>query len=210
MRLADVQGDHAIFLRYGLVLPGGFPNCVGSAIGRVVHAEFNYVVTAETFNQRSGRTFGDDLTVVDNREAITKALGFIHVVRGQQNGPAGTLELTNDVPKLAAALRIESGGGLIEEKNFRVADERGSYGKALALATGEFSNPGIGLLGELQLIHNFRRSARLTVETGEEFDGFADGEFFRELGFLKRYTEPFAEFERFVIPVRPRMVTDPQ
>src|SRR6185369_9011258 len=107
------------------------------------------------------------------------------------------------VPKLAAALRVESGGGLIEEKNFGVADERSSYGKALALATGEFSNPGIGLLGELQLIHNFRRGARLTVETGEEFDGFADGEFFRELRFLKRYAEPFAEFERLVIPGAP-------
>ena len=73
---------------------------------------------------------------------------------------------------------IESGGRLVEKKNPRIADQGGGDGQALLLAAGKFADPGIGFLGEFQFFENFGGGARLAVEAGEEFDGFADVKFF--------------------------------
>src|SRR5215472_5294930 len=91
-------------------------------------AEFDHVMAAEAGNQIRRGTFGDDLPVVDDRQPIAKALGLVHVVSGQEHSPAGALKGADDVPKLAAALRVEAGSGLVKKKNFWIADQRGRDG----------------------------------------------------------------------------------
>src|ERR1019366_431560 len=49
------------------------------------------------------------------------ASGLVHVVRGEQDGATFFLESADDVPELAAALGIESGGGLVEKKDAWIA-----------------------------------------------------------------------------------------
>src|SRR5579862_1480091 len=98
-------------------------------------------MTAEAFNQFGGRALGNDLPMIDNRQTIAQALSFIHVMSGEQDGAAIALKGANDVPKLATTLRIESGGGLIEKQNFRIADQSGGNSETLALTARELAHP---------------------------------------------------------------------
>ena len=82
------------------------------------------MMAAEPSDQVGRSAFGDDLTVIDDGEAIAEAFGFVHVVSGEEDGAAFFLEDADDVPELAAALRVEPGGRLVEKKNARISDER--------------------------------------------------------------------------------------
>src|ERR1700681_3626312 len=99
------------------------------------------MMAAEAIDEVGRSAFGDDLAVIDDGEAVTEAFGFVHVVSGEENGAALFLEDADDVPELAAALRIEAGGRLVEKKNARISDQSGGYGKALLLAAGKFADP---------------------------------------------------------------------
>ena len=64
------------------------------------------------------------------------------------------LEAGDDVPELAARLRIEAGGRLVEEEQLGIADQRAGDGEPLLLAAGELLDPGVALVLELdQLQH---------------------------------------------------------
>ncbi len=56
------------------------------------------MMSAEALDQISGRAFGDDLAVIDDGQAVAEALGFVHVMGGEQHGAAVALECANDVP----------------------------------------------------------------------------------------------------------------
>jgi len=58
---------------------------------------------------------GDDFSVVDDGDAVAQALGFLDVVRGHDDGFFLALQFLDDVVNLATDLRVEAGGGLIEE-----------------------------------------------------------------------------------------------
>src|ERR1700675_1588767 len=135
-------------------------------------------MAAEPVDEVGGSAFGDDLAVIDDGEAVAEAFGFVHVVRGEEDGATFFLENADDVPELAAALGIESSGRLVEKKDPRIADQRGRDGEALLLTAGKFSNPRVGFFGELEFFENCGGGARLAIEAGEEFDGFADVKFF--------------------------------
>src|SRR5215469_9889229 len=137
-------------------------------------AELDNVMAAEAGDQIRGRTFGDDLAVIDNGKAVAEAFSLVHVMRGEEHGAAGVLEGANDVPELTAALRIEAGGRLVQEQNFGVAYQSSCDRETLTLAAGELSYPGVGFLGELKFFENLVTRARLAIEAGEEFDGLAD------------------------------------
>ena len=84
--------------------------------------------------------------MIDDGQAVAQALGFVHVVRGEETVPPRLLKVANDVPQLAAALRIEAGGRLVEKEHFRIAHQRGSDGQALALTARKLADPGVGFL----------------------------------------------------------------
>ena len=97
-------------------------------------------------------------------------------------------------------MRVETGGRLIEKKDFGIADQRGGDRQTLALSAGKLAHPGVGFLGKLQLFHNFAGGAGLAVEAGKQFDGFAHGEFFRKPCFLQRDTQPLPQLARIFLP----------
>src|SRR4029077_758275 len=96
--------------------------------------ELHHVVPAQALDQLGRRAFGNDLAVVDDREPVAQAFGLVHVMRGQQHCAAIALKVANNVPELAAALRIESGRRFVEKKNSWISHERRGYGQALALS----------------------------------------------------------------------------
>ena len=93
------------------------------------YLELDHVMAAEAVDELGGSAFGDDLAMIDDGEAVAEAFSFVHVVSGEEDGPTFFLEDADDVPELAAALGIESGGGLVEKKDARIADQRGGYGR---------------------------------------------------------------------------------
>src|SRR5208337_1364024 len=148
MRLADTQADGRILATHGLHAGQRSPAVqavavVSVVIGAVIYLELDHVVAAETVDQIGGSSFGDDYAVIDDGQAIAETLGFVHVVSSEQHGATFFLEGADDVPELAAALGIESGGGFVEKKDARIADQRGGYSQALLLAAGKLADPGV-------------------------------------------------------------------
>ena len=61
--------------------------------------------------------------MIHDRDAVAQPLGFVHVVRGQNDRPPGLLEVFDQIPQLATGLRIESGCRLVEEQQLRATDQ---------------------------------------------------------------------------------------
>jgi len=55
------------------------------------------------------------------------------------------------VPGVAARLRVQPGGQLVEDRDLRVADEGERDRQPLLLAAGQLREPGTELVGEAQL-----------------------------------------------------------
>jgi hypothetical protein len=55
-----------------------------------------------------GRTLGDDAAVIDDREAIAQRIGFVEVVRGEEDRGAVVTQAPHLVPHVEAALRIQT------------------------------------------------------------------------------------------------------
>ncbi len=181
MRLADTQADGRILATdrlYAGQRPPALEVVAVSAIAAdasvLADLELDHVMASQPVDKVGGSAFGDDFSVIDDGQPVAEAFGLVHVVRGEQDSATFFLEGADDVPELAAALGIESGGGLVEKKNARIADQCGGDGQALLLAAGKFADPGVGFLGELEFFEDVGGGARFAVEAGEEFDGLAD------------------------------------
>ena len=55
-----------------------------------------------------GRVDGDDTACVEDRDPIGEALGLLHQVGDQQDGHAPVADRLDQLPRLAAGLRIEA------------------------------------------------------------------------------------------------------
>ena len=58
----------------------------------------------------------EQVPVVDDGEPVAELVGLLHVVRGEEDGLALAVQLAEDLPQREAALRVEAGGGLVEEE----------------------------------------------------------------------------------------------
>ena len=81
------------------------------------------------------------LAVIDDGHAVAQPLGFVHVVRGQQDGAALGAEAVEDVPQLPPRLRIEAGRRLVEEQQVGVAGQRAGHRQALLLPARQLADP---------------------------------------------------------------------
>src|SRR5581483_926973 len=145
---------------------------------------------------------GDGFAVVHDGDAVAEALGFVHVVGGEEDGAAGEFEAFDEVPELAARLRVEAGGGLVEEEEIGIADESAGHGEALFLAAGKLADARILLLFELHESDHLGGRGSFGEEAAEEADGFEDGELVGELGFLQLDAEALAELVRVTAPLQ--------
>src|SRR5450759_228042 len=86
------------------------------------------------------RTESYDLAVIHDGDVIAEAFRLIHIVSGQHNGFTRSLELLDQLPKLAAGLRIEARRRLIEEQQVGMAGQRASECQSLLLTAGQASD----------------------------------------------------------------------
>jgi hypothetical protein len=122
-------------------------------------------------------------------------------VRGQHDGAAGALELLDELPQLAAGLGIEPGGGLVEEQQLRVADQRAGEGKALLLAAGQRADPGAALLFQLHEADDAIHRRAVAEEAAEQSHGLLDGELVRQLRLLQLDAEALLQRAGVGVPV---------
>ncbi len=96
---------------------------------------------------------GDHAPVVHDHDSLGHRIGFVEVVRREEDGHAGLLAQAQDVvPEVRAVLRIEPRGGLVEEQERRPMDQPERNVEPAPLPTGEGHDLLVGLVGELELL----------------------------------------------------------
>ena len=122
------------------------------------------------------RALGDDQPVADDRDPIGEVLRLVHVVGGEEDGLSELAEARDDLPRLAASRRVEAGGGLVEEEQLGVADERHCDVETALLAAGELAGAIVRLALEPDEGDRLVDVARGGVVAGVELERLAHGE----------------------------------
>src|SRR5207248_6093672 len=89
-----------------------------------------------------------DLPLAQHRDAVGELLGLVEVVRGEQDGLAERAERADHLPRRAAGLRVEAGGGLVEEDEVGIADERDAEVEPPLLAARQRLDARVRLVDE--------------------------------------------------------------
>ncbi len=146
----------------------------------------------EPGDQLTGRAQGYGASMVHDRHSVAEALGFVHVMGGQQNRPAIRFEDLDQLPELPTGLGVEPGGRLVQEEQFGISYQGAGEGQPLLLAAGELTHAGMGLLLQLHHADHVCRGGTTAIEAAEEPHGLFDCELFGELGFLQGDAEQLA------------------
>jgi hypothetical protein len=80
--------------------------------------------------------FGRNAAAIEDRQPVA-ALGLVHVVRGHQDRGASADQREQVFPEIAAVLRIDRAGRLVQQQQFRVVQRGGGEREALALPAGK-------------------------------------------------------------------------
>src|SRR5262245_54361920 len=69
------------------------------------------------------RAVHEDPAFVQNRDSVRELLGFVQVLRGEQDGGAAAGEVADRLPHIEATLRIEPDRRLVEEDHWWAPDQ---------------------------------------------------------------------------------------
>ncbi len=69
---------------------------------------------------------------------------------GQHDGDAAGVQLLHPLPKLAAQLDVDAGGGLVEDQHRRLVHHGLGHHQAALHAAGQLAHIGVGLVGQAQ------------------------------------------------------------
>ena len=141
----------------------------------------------------AGGPEADHPAVVDDGDPIAEPFGLLHVMRRQDNRPPRSLELLDEIPELAAGLRIESGGRLVEKQEVGIADQGNRQGEALFLPARQRHDARVALFLELDQGNQFVGRRTSSVEAAEEPQRLDDRQLVGELGVLQLDAEPLAQ-----------------
>ena len=121
------------------------------SLGIAVHAEpkFQHLTGGVLTDQPLRGAFGHDCPVVNDDEPVAQLFGLIHVVGGQHQSGAGLLQPEQPVPEHMPCLRIQPGGGLIQQQNVRFVDQCAGNRQPALHAPGKVLHPGAGSVAEL-------------------------------------------------------------
>ena len=100
--------------------------------------------------QLLGSSFGDDLPVVDDGDAVAERVRLVQVVRGQKDGDAALVQPLHLVPDARSALRVEAGSRLVEEQELRLVDKAQPDVESALLAARVGADLAVGAGFQLQ------------------------------------------------------------
>ena len=90
-------------------------------------------------------------------------------------------------------MRIETGGGFVEEQQLRIVEQSQREGETLLLAAGELSVERVALLPEREALQQSVAIHGLRVKIAKEFDSFADFDFFLQIRRLEAHADAILE-----------------
>ena len=93
------------------------------------------------------RALGEQLAEGDVGDLVA-ALGFVHVMGGDQHGDAVGGQPVNLVPEFAARLGIDAGGRLVEQQQARLRQDAGAEREPLLPAAGQLAGELVLAAGE--------------------------------------------------------------
>src|SRR5688572_28665099 len=121
-------------------------------------------------------------------------------MRGEHDRAAARAELADDVPELMPGLRVEAGGGLVQEEDVRVAHEGAREREPLPLPARELDHPGAALLLQPDLFQHVVARKTTIVEAAEEGDRLAHRQLLRQAGLLERGPHALPELALVPLP----------
>ena len=121
-----------------------------------------------------GRVDRDDPPAVDDRDPVGEALGLLHEMGHEEDGDAPIADRLDELPRLAASLRVEARRQLVEDRDLRLADEGKGDREALLLAAGQLPVLRVALLGQPEVVDEGIGIGRVRVERREQLDGLDD------------------------------------
>jgi hypothetical protein len=136
----------------------------------------------------------DDTSVIDDRDTVAQELGFVHVVRRQQDGAAVATERPQRLPQLAARLRVQTRGRLVEKQQLRTAGKRAGQREPLFLPAGQFAGAAGALRLQLDDLQQRIDGRTAVVEGSEQPERLLDRQLVRKLRFLKLDAKPLPQF----------------
>ncbi len=127
----------------------------------------------------------DDSAVVEDRYPIAEFTGLFEIVRAEQDRPAFCLEFANEGAQLAAGLRVEAGGGLVQHQHGRPVDHRECQKESLPLPSRKADEGFIGLAIEIETAEEFLAGKAMRIERAEEIQRLPRGDLVLQGGRLK-------------------------
>src|SRR6266540_1403375 len=109
-------------------------------------------IAAELRLQLLRRALDDDLPVVDDRQAPRQPVGLLEVVGGQQDGEPLAGQAGDLLPHVGAGLRVQAGGGLVQEQRPGAVDQPHGHVQLALHATRVGAGLAVGRLGEAEAV----------------------------------------------------------
>ena len=123
--------------------------------GRIVEFRFHDVGSRHAVLEFCRRIERHEQPVVHDRDPVAEPVGFVHVMRRQQDGQAGRFfQLVDHFPDGAARDRIEARRRLVEEEDLRRMYQAARNFQAPSHPAGKASDQ---LVGEIAQAHRFQQ-----------------------------------------------------
>src|SRR4051794_16142576 len=123
-----------------------------------------------------GGAVGDDPAAADQDDPVGVGVGLLEVVGREDDGPAALGVGPDGAPELAAPLDVHPGGGLVEDEQLRLGQQRHGEAQPLLLAAGTLADPPARDLGQPGAVQHLGDRPGVREQRRGELDDLADGE----------------------------------
>ncbi len=109
---------------------------------------------------------------------------------GEKHRAAACLQVQDHVLDVAGVDRVKAGGGLVEEEQFGIVDQRSGEGEPHLHSLGVHADSGVGVVRQahrVQQVHRIQRRAR--VQRSEELQVLQPGQLLVVVGQFERDTD---------------------
>src|ERR1700730_10703380 len=139
------------------------------------------------------RTDREDAPVLDDRYAVGELLRLVEVVGGQQDRLAEIAQVAHGLPSASPCLGVETGRGLVQEDQLRVADQCQREVEPPQLPAREPATERIRLLLQSRQRQDLLDLARSRVEAPPVAQGLARGHVAVDPARLQPYSDALAQ-----------------
>src|ERR1035437_7974167 len=158
-----------------------------------VHGKLHDMLTTQRSNQLLRGSECNESPVIHDSHAVTQPLRLFHIVGGQDNSAAGLLQPIHQIPKVTPRLWIESGGWLVEKKQFGIAHQCAGHRQTLLLPSRKSAYTGSTLLFQLTCLYGLFNRDTVPVKAAKEPQRLLHRQLVRKLCFLELNSDSLAK-----------------